>query len=165
MEKVKKQLGFTLVELLVVIGIIGVLASVVLIATSGARKKARDVKRKTDLAQMGRFLYSSSCYVPESGDGDYDLAYLVPELTVKYPQFAQFSSLLPKDPKTGTDESTKYRYVYTTDGHCAVYTNLENQDEQVNLNIILVTPSVGQGVFKANLEGPNGSSIYYQIGK
>jgi prepilin-type N-terminal cleavage/methylation domain-containing protein len=75
MEKVKKQLGFSLIEILVVIGIIGVLASVVLIATSGARKKARDVKRKTDLVQMGRFLYSSSCYVPESGDGDYDLAY------------------------------------------------------------------------------------------
>lgn len=161
----KSEAGFTLVEILVVMGIIGLLASVVLVATSGARKKARDVKRKTDLVQMGRFLYSSSCYVPNAGAGDYDLADLVPELTAKYPQLAQFSSMLPKDPKTGTETQTNYHYAYTADGHCAVYANFENQDEQVNLNVTVATPSAGQGVYKALEDGVNGSSIYYQIGK
>ncbi|OGM30228.1 hypothetical protein A2630_03325 [Candidatus Woesebacteria bacterium RIFCSPHIGHO2_01_FULL_44_10] len=43
--------GFTLVELLVVISIIGVLASLVLISFTGSQKQARDTGRKSDLKQ------------------------------------------------------------------------------------------------------------------
>lgn len=46
------QRGFTLIELLVVISIIGLLGSVVIASLSTARKKARDVRRLSDLAQM-----------------------------------------------------------------------------------------------------------------
>ena len=44
--------AFTLVELLVVIAIIGLLSTVAVVATSGARMKARDVKRKADFSQI-----------------------------------------------------------------------------------------------------------------
>ncbi len=50
----KKQSGFTLIELLVVIAIIGVLSGVVLVSMQDVRAKARDARRKQDLAQIAK---------------------------------------------------------------------------------------------------------------
>jgi len=47
-----KQKGFTIVELLIVIVVIGILAALVITTFTGIQKKARDTERTTDIKAM-----------------------------------------------------------------------------------------------------------------
>ena len=57
--------GFTLIELLVVISIIGILLALSIFGLQGARKSARDSKRKADieLVRSGIEIYKADCNV------------------------------------------------------------------------------------------------------
>ncbi len=66
--------GFTLIELLVVIAIIGMLSGMVLVSMSGMREKARDARRKSDIAQIRKALelyYVANEKYPLSGSATY----------------------------------------------------------------------------------------------
>lgn len=56
MKKWAKQKGFTIVELLIVIVIIGILAAITIVAYNGIQARARDNVRKQDLAQLSKAL-------------------------------------------------------------------------------------------------------------
>jgi len=48
----KRQKGFTIVELLIVIVVIGILAAIVITTYSGIQAKARNAKRQTDIQSL-----------------------------------------------------------------------------------------------------------------
>ncbi|MCK5285759.1 MAG: type II secretion system protein [Candidatus Pacebacteria bacterium] len=52
----KKQKGFSLIELLIVVAIMGILAAVVLSSLGTAREKARDARRLEDVKDMVKLL-------------------------------------------------------------------------------------------------------------
>lgn len=160
-------MGFSLIELLVVIAIIGILATAIVVSLGTATKKARDVKRKADLSQIGRMLSVSVCYLPDAGPGDYDILTLVGELVAKNPQFVNYAFQVPKDPKSGNNSEAFYRYVVSAAGaHCALYANLEKDDEPVTLpGLTAPTPGGGTGVLQALAAGWNGTDKYFQVGR
>ncbi len=51
-----KQKGFTIVELLIVIVVIGILAAIVIVTFTGVQKKARDSDRKSDVNAISGLL-------------------------------------------------------------------------------------------------------------
>lgn len=159
-----KKFGFTLIEILVVIAIIALLASFAVVALSSATKKGRDSKRKSDVNQIGKFL-GLSCYLPDAGPGEYDLANLFEEIKTKNPQISTFIKTVPKDPLIGTDSLSYYTYEVTADAKkCVLSANLENSGEKITLPaIISPTPGGGSGVFKASETGPNKSDKYFQF--
>lgn len=125
----KKSVGFTLVELLVVISIISLLSSVVFTTVNGARAKAREARRKTDINQLllaiQLYLDNTGSYPPvvdNRGDG-WDQSYdgtFMPNLV------GQYVPRMIIDPAGTGDSSRSYYYradgVYGSPSFCPVGT-------------------------------------------
>ena len=117
----RKRSGFTIIEMLVVITIIGLLMSVVFSSLSVGRKKSRVAKRVTDMKQVQaalEFYYAANHSYPStggssswrgtcSGYGSYTANNTIPGLA------PTFISAVPTDPQTANAAQC---YLYTSDG-------------------------------------------------
>ena len=58
-KQTEKQFGFTIVELLIVIVVIGILAAITIVAYNGVQQKARDTKRDSDVALYEKAIFAA----------------------------------------------------------------------------------------------------------
>ena len=113
----KKQGGFTLLELLIVIVIIGILALLIIPNITSAPKKARDTKRKTDVTTVRKSLeeYFVNNNVYPSSSGSLGASGVLAELQAGS---APILKTIPTDPKN----SGVYVYTYTPANTDSTYT-------------------------------------------
>ncbi len=109
-SSVHSESAFTLIELLIVVAIIGALATFVIFTFGGAQESARDANRKSDLAQYRNALETFA----NSSNGLYPShATAVAANTICGAAELNLSVPCPLDPKNGT---SPYGYKYLSNG-------------------------------------------------
>jgi len=118
----KQQKGFTIVELLIVIVVIGILAAIVIVAYTGVQNRANDAAVQSDLRNMGgqinQFLAINSI-LPAAAD--------FPSMNLKVTKSAYGADYIPSP-------GANYNFIYCTSG----------------TNFILVAASKSGNVFVFN---------------
>lgn len=120
--------GFTLIELIVVITIIGLLVAVVLASLSVSRQKGRDAQRASqtqEILKAFELFYSNNGVYPNDGVSGVGHA---PVLLSSTGAQIQSSGLMPRIPEDPLYDSAEgYRYCSSDEGNSlALLVNIEN---------------------------------------
>ena len=130
-KEIKK--GFTLIELLVVISILGLLASLLISNVTGARERARDSQRKSDLLQIKEALrmYKNDFGGYPAGNGTIAGITWGGEFKIGS---TTYMKILPKDPSWSETNPALYSYTspWGVEGadNFLLCARLENQSDQ-----------------------------------
>ena len=112
MKNLFSKKGFTLIEILIVVAIIGILASVVVVGLGPAQKKGRDSRRVSDLRSVQNALelyYGKNGQYPIVGVGSWD------EFATVLTGAGIGTNQIPNDPTTSRD------YIYKVDDSGTTY--------------------------------------------
>ncbi len=109
-----KQHGFTIVELLIVIVVIGILAAITIVAYSGIQDRAKYAREQSDMSSLNNLIqmyYAANGSYPNSGSS----------LWVGFSQAANFipgivPALAPSMPQMPSDPDSNNSYIYRSDG-------------------------------------------------
>lgn len=94
----KNNRGFTIVELLIVIVVIGILAALVIVTYNGIQQKARDTERKTDIVAVASHLEAYNATA-----GKYPTLANVNDATFRAANMKGLPADALQDPKGGTN--------------------------------------------------------------
>jgi len=115
----KKSRGFTLIEVMIVIVIIGILTAVVLASLSTARAKSRDTKRISDISQLqlaiALYLNKYGKFPVAASNNNGANAALGGPLETALVGTDKFIAQMPTDPFNNTQNAVLYKYGYKTD--------------------------------------------------
>lgn len=128
--KSKRTSGFTIVELLIVIVVIGILAAITVVAYNGVQARARDSKRQNDIAeiQIALELYKidKGVYPPTTvttGGNGYSFSWGTDGSWIKPLVDAGYMSRVPTDPINNASSTYQYLYVGKNGYGCTEQSN------------------------------------------
>ncbi|MCA1807440.1 MAG: type II secretion system GspH family protein [Actinobacteria bacterium] len=142
-----QQKGFTIIELLIVIVVIGILATITAVALGGANARARDAKRESDVKSLQTAI---EAYYTIEGSSNYPTEANMNDTAFRDANFQGLDESVYQDPNAAdstlatTPTADQYAYEATPAGcdntttNCDGYTltiTLEEGDEIVRTNL------------------------------
>lgn len=125
-----KQPGFTIVELLIVIVVIGILAAITIVAYNGVQARGRDSVRKADLVSINRAIklfYADNGNYPMTSGWCTQISH--PSYAAAFKaEVAPYISKIPYDPLYSATNQD-YFYKNIDDQSYELYAELEQSDE------------------------------------